>query len=654
MDLSGSSSTGNVFSPDKIREPKGTSIQGSGSLKDFSVISGSKGTMIHWKGDKKLENLPGLSGMDTVRDLRIDISKCASLKNIDSLKGLKSISSINFDGCESIENLGAVEGLDALSSLDLTGCVSLTDVSGIAGLKNLRELKMEGCSGVKPSPGHVNMKFKKEVEKYQVRLFREAGKPVPEYLKKSIQERKDLEVSETLTDIKKLFGHRSFNHVKQGLELARSSGDPVLFDCLLEGVSYNDISESDDGLLSEYEIDVLLFDITGSFKWRGIYYIPLSNDIGPRGWFEANKIFKWTRADYPYFIQAVLGLVAYAPPGCQTAQQLKGEITGLSVILPEDPDETYIDTRGFSLLAGFENLEDLELIRCRSLADLDGLTGLKKLRYLWFRDCGQLKRLEGLKDLPALETIDLSGCASLENVDGLAGSKRIRSVKLNGCSTLNNLDGLKGLRGLNEISLSGCGSLKNLDGLQGLRDITTISIDNCGSLENVDALGGMKKIRKLNLTNCGKLRDVKGLKSIKGLTELVINDIRFENLDTFSELVQLETIVLSSSNGISKLKDLSGLNKMTKLLELDLRGSAGLETLYGGTGLQDRAGPRGLEGCKSLKKINLINCKKLKNVDALLGLPDLERILLRGSGIKRGTCPVRLLHIVDWRSIDFD
>ncbi|MBA7705127.1 hypothetical protein ES703_113951 [subsurface metagenome] len=138
------------------------------------------------------------------------------------------------------------------------------------------------------------------------------------------------------------------------------------------------------------------------------------------------------------------------------------------------------------------------------------------------------------------------------------------------------------------------------------------------------------------------------MKSIKELTKLVINDTQFKNLNIFSELTQLENIDLGSSNSISKLKDLSGLNKMTKLLELDLKGSTELETLYGSAGRQGHAGPRGLEGCKSLEKISLINCKKLKNVDSLIGLPDLERILLRSSGIKRGTCPVQLLHIADW------
>ena len=63
---------------------------------------------------------------------------------------------------------------------------------------------------------------------------------------------------------------------------------------------------------------------------------------------------------------------------------------------------------------------------------------------------------------------------------------------------------------------------------------------------------------------------------------------------------------------------------------------------------------KGLEGCEILTNINLINCKKLISIDALLDLPYLEQILLRGSGVKRDNCPVRLLHIADWRSTDFN
>lgn len=102
----------------------------------------------------------------------------------------------------------------------------------------------------------------------------------------------------------------------------------------------------------------------------------------------------------------------------------------------------------------------------------------------------------------------------------------------------------------------------------------------------------------------------------------------------------MENIDPGPSNGSSKFKNISGLSKMTELESRDLKGSTELETL------------RGLEGCKNLKRINLINCKKLKNVDALLALPDLEQILLRGSGVKRENCPVQLLYISGCRSTD--
>ncbi|MBA7529844.1 hypothetical protein ES705_22043 [subsurface metagenome] len=654
MELSGSSSLENVNGLNKMRGLREINIQGCGSLKDLSGLSGSKGTMIQWKEDEKLEKLPGYSWTDTLINPCLDFSRCENLRNIDSLKSFKSICSINFTGCESLESLGALEGLDGLSSLDLTGCVSLTDVSGITGLKNLRALKMEGCTDVKIPPGTVNMKSKKEVEKYQVRLFKAAGKQVPEYLKKSIQDRKEREagIYDTFNKIKKLFSQRSFYHVKQGLELARSSGDPILFDYILEGISFNKIRErhSDDDY--DEQNDRYRF-LRVSYLRKGFYFIPLNHEIIPTGWIEANKVFKWTRTDYPYFIQAVLGLIAYAPPECKMAEHLKKEVTGLSVILPKNPDESYIDLKDTSLLAGFKNLEFLELINCKSLMDLNGLSGLKRLKYLPFGDCGQLK---GLKDLPALEQIGLSSCTSLENVDGFAGSKRIYYVRLNGCGSLKTLDGLKGLRCLKWIDLSGCGSLNNLDGLNGLQNIQWISIDHCESLENVDALEGIKEIGnlKIDLTGCSSLKDVKGLKSIIGSKYLVIDGTQSENIGIFSGLTQLERIVLRSLNGSPKLKDLSCLSKMTELVELDLKGSADLETLYGSACRQGHAVPRGLEWCRRLKKINLINCKKLKNIDALLGLPDLEQILLRGSGIKRDNCPVQLLHIASWRWTGFD
>ena len=130
-------------------------IQGCGSLKDLSGLSGSSGVTIQWINDVKLEKLPGYTGTDTLRAPGLDLSSCKNLKNIDSLKGFKTIGCINLCGCESLKSLGVLEGLECLSSLDLTGCVSLADVSGIAGIKKLRELKMWGCACVKiPTAGH--------------------------------------------------------------------------------------------------------------------------------------------------------------------------------------------------------------------------------------------------------------------------------------------------------------------------------------------------------------------------------------------------------------------------------------------------------------------------------------------------------------------
>ncbi|MBA7702115.1 Internalin I [subsurface metagenome] len=221
---------------------------------------------------------------------------------------------------------------------------------------------------------------------------------------------------------------------------------------------------------------------------------------------------------------------------------------------------------------------------------------------------------------------------------------KLKRLSLDGLSALRNLDGLKGLSGLETINISQCGSIENLDVLKWLQNIIMISIEDCGSLENVDALDGMENLvlkrdsGLIDLCGCNSLKDLKGLKNLKGITSLRMHNSSFENLDIFSEMTHLKKIGLRKSRQSStKVKDISGLKNLAGLVELNLEGAGDLETLDG------------LEGCKSLKKIILISCKKLKNVDALLELPALAHIFLRGSGIKRDKCPVQLLDIADWQ-----
>lgn len=172
-----------------------------------------------------------------------------------------------------------------------------------------------------------------------------------------------------------------------------------------------------------------------------------------------------------------------------------------------------------------------------------------------------------------LKNPDDSTYSDLENSSVLKGFADLTELELQDCRSLKELNGLSELHKLKALDLNGCKTLQDLDGLQ---NITRISIKDCASIENLDALEGMKKIKLykyhdyIDLSGCDSLKDVKGLTGLKDFTSLRLRNIQFENLELISGLTHLEEITLHTWDNGSKLKDLSGLNKMSKLFKLDL------------------------------------------------------------------------------------
>ncbi len=102
-------------------------------------------TRLHAYGCKD-ENVDALKGLTALQTL--DLSDCTALKNLDALKGLTFLQMLNLSGCRALKDVDALRSLTALEVLILGDCTSLQNVDGLKGLASLQMLYLLGCDKI--------------------------------------------------------------------------------------------------------------------------------------------------------------------------------------------------------------------------------------------------------------------------------------------------------------------------------------------------------------------------------------------------------------------------------------------------------------------------------------------------------------------------
>ena len=100
------------------------------------------------------------------------------------------------------------------------------------------------------------------------------------------------------------------------------------------------------------------------------------------------------------------------------------------------------------------------------------------------------------------------------------------------------------------------------------------------------------------------------------LSKLVSVEFYSSQIESFETLKTISTLEHLFLNGIKNHEDLSFINELAQIKELDLLYLPKLEKL-----------PE-LYNCINLKKIMLYQCKRLVNIDALIRIPNIEEIIL--------------------------
>jgi hypothetical protein len=173
----------------------------------------------------------------------------------------------------------------------------------------------------------------------------------------------------------------------------------------------------------------------------------------------------------------------------------------------------------------------------------------------------------------------------------------------------------------------------NIEFLRGLTDIRSLEIYNW-NVTDITPIQGLTNLEKLSL-DCvyrqpvdfsvfAKLKSLfmrwrprsESIFRITSLNELNLTNYPFETLAPLHELANLETLKLTSR----QLRSLKGIERLSKLMHLDLFQCSRLEGL------------NGIESAFNLTNVELETCKKLGSIESLGRLRGLRRLVITNCG----------------------
>ncbi|GLU05047.1 hypothetical protein SLE2022_221710 [Rubroshorea leprosula] len=294
---------------------------------------------------------------------------------------------------------------------------------------------------------------------------------------------------------------------------------------------------------------------------------------------------------------------------------------------------------------GFSSLQQLSVICCNeltSLGDGDGavltslslkelyiyqcgklksclVSGLSSLKWLCILCCDEMTSLgdsDGALTLISLKNLCISGCNKLERflVSGLSS---LKELKISDCKVISSIgDSLSSSMCLKHLGLHGCPELKFVPSLEGLVSLKTVVVEDCDGLEYLPSgLSSCIALEELNILKCSNLVSIpEELKQLQSLVKLDIQKCpKLKFVPSLEGLVSLKTVKVDDCDGLECLP--SGLSSCIALEKLEIWKCSNLVSI-----------PEEVKQLRSLVKLDIQKCPKLKFVPSLEGLVSLKTV----------------------------
>ena len=106
------------------------------------------------------------SSSDFIEKNRFYLNDCENLENINGLKNVTNIMTIDLRNCVKLKSLDGLEKMLDLREIDLTGCTSLESIHALKNCSKLEKIMVAKCDNIKPKPKVKNMDTLKKVQEY--------------------------------------------------------------------------------------------------------------------------------------------------------------------------------------------------------------------------------------------------------------------------------------------------------------------------------------------------------------------------------------------------------------------------------------------------------------------------------------------------------
>ncbi len=122
------------------------SLRNVDSLKRITTLTG-----LNLSGCLKVQNLDPLRELTALT--RLNITQCNKIESLDALRKLEALTRLSVVDCEKLQNIDGISGLTALTSLQLSNMSTLQSVDALKSLTALTQLAVVLCSSLKHVDG---------------------------------------------------------------------------------------------------------------------------------------------------------------------------------------------------------------------------------------------------------------------------------------------------------------------------------------------------------------------------------------------------------------------------------------------------------------------------------------------------------------------
>ncbi len=262
------------------------------------------------------------------------------------------------------------------------------------------------------------------------------------------------------------------------------------------------------------------------------------------------------------------------------------------------------------------DLSTLYITGCPSLASLDGIASVNRIRTVRLQQLPLVASLQALGGVPITDDLTLIGLDGVTDLSPLSASDTLPlSIVLSDLS-ITTLAGLEGvLSDMESLQIQDNPGLVSLGGLENLRTISgQLTISDNASLTNLSGLTNLTTVAN----GIVRVRN-NGLTSLDGLDSLTtVNSIEVRGNEQLVSLAGLESLQEASGVFITSnpaLTSLTGLSGLTSLTQMDVRSNASLTSFDG------------IELPASISALVITGNSSLSDVAALDGLEEITSTL---------------------------